>query len=87
MKRWTVVFKALSNFNRLKIIKILSSNKRMNVGEIAKELKVSFTATSNHLIILEKLEVLEAEGASGHVFYNLNSEMPSDFEKAITLLK
>ena len=87
MKRWTVVFKALSNFNRLRIIKILSSKKRMNVGEITKELKISFTATSNHLILLEKLEVLEAEGTSGHVFYSLNSEMPPDFTKAIELLK
>ena len=87
MKRWSIIFKALSNINRLKIIKMLENGKRKNVGEISKELRISLTATSNHLIILQKLEVLEDEGTSGHVFYELNSEMPIDFARILSQLK
>ena len=83
MKRLTVVFRALANINRLKIIKMLSGAHKMNVCDIAEELKISFKATSNHLAMLKNLDVLEAEGTEGHVFYSLNSQMPKDFQKII----
>ena len=83
MKRWAVVFRALANINRLKIIKMLSDNKKMSVGDIANELKISFKATSNNLVMLKNLDVLDAQGVSGHVFYSVNSRMPKDFQKAI----
>ena len=40
MKRWTIVFRALANVNRLKIIKMLSSGRKMNVGDIANTLEI-----------------------------------------------
>ena len=80
MKRWTVVFRALANVNRLKIIEMLSTKKeKMNVGEIAEHLKISFKATSNHLAILKNLDVVETQGVDGHVYYFINRHMPSDF--------
>lgn len=85
LQRWTIVFKALANINRLKIISLLNTKKSMNVGDIAEELKISVTATSNHLIMLQKLQVLETEGKDGHVFYSLNSKMPVEFAKPIKL--
>ena len=85
MPRWTVVFKALSNINRLKILTLLSNRRKMHVSDIAGALKISITATSNHLIMLQKLDVLEAEGKDGHVFYALNTHMPRDFAKNIKL--
>ena len=85
MKRWTVVFRALANINRLKIIRMLSGGGKMNVGEIAEDLKISFKATSNHLAILKNLDVLEAQGAEGHVFYFINFQMPKDFQKIIEI--
>ncbi len=85
MKRWTVIFRALANINRLKIIKMLSDGKKMNVSDIAEFLKISFKATSNHLAILKNLEVLETQGVAGHVFYFLDSQMPSDLSRAINL--
>jgi len=88
MKRWTVVFRALANINRLKIIKMLADGRKMNVGDIAEDLKISFKATSNHLAILKNLDVLEAQGVDGHVFYSINSQMPKDFQKIVeTTLK
>ncbi|HEY4486669.1 MAG TPA: metalloregulator ArsR/SmtB family transcription factor [Candidatus Paceibacterota bacterium] len=85
MNRWMIIFKALSNINRLKIIVLLSGEREMNVGDIAAKLNISLTATSNHLVILQKLDVLGMEGKAGHVFYFLNRNMPKDFGKALKL--
>ena len=87
VKRWTVIFRVLANINRLKIIKMLSrgNNQCMTVTEIADELKISFKATSNHLMILKNLDVVEAQGKDGHVFYSISAEMPRDLRKAIDL--
>ena len=86
MKRWTVVFRALANINRLKIIAMLSDGRKMNVGDIAEALNISFKATSNHLAMLKNLDVLESQGIAGHVFYSINSQMPKDFQKVVNLM-
>jgi DNA-binding transcriptional ArsR family regulator len=86
IKRWTVVFRTLSNINRLKIIKMLSGGRKMTVGQIAENLKISFKATSNHLAMLKNLDVLEAQGAVGHVFYSVNPRKPNDFSKILNHL-
>ena len=52
MKRWTQIFKALGNINRLKIIKFLEGGAAMTVGDISHELEISFRGTSQHLILL-----------------------------------
>ncbi|KKU94331.1 MAG: hypothetical protein UY26_C0002G0113 [Candidatus Jorgensenbacteria bacterium GW2011_GWA1_48_13] len=83
MKRWTIVFKALSNVNRLKIIRLLSKGGALNVGGIAEELNISPKATSKHLIILHNLDVLESVGKEGHVLYSLNTKMPRDFRRVL----
>lgn len=84
MKRWTIIFRALANINRMKIISILSDGRKMNVTDIAQSLHISFKATSNHLVILKNLDVIESEGSSGHVFYTINKNMPSDFKKILS---
>lgn len=85
MKRWTTIFKALANINRLKIIKMLYSGAVLNVSQIAKELNISLHATSKHLIILQNLDVLDSTGKQGHVFYGFGKELPSDLKKAIKI--
>jgi len=88
MKRWELIFKALSNINRLKIIKMLWSGESINVSDIAKKLDISFAGTSRHLIILRNFEVLQSEGKENHVNYYINSKIPKDFELVIkTILK
>jgi len=87
VKRWSIIFKTLGNVNRLKIIKLLSGDKRLNVSEIARELNISQKATSKHLIILHNLDVLHNVGKDGHIFYYLNSNMPKDFSTIIKILK
>ena len=85
MKRWIVVFRALANINRLKIIKLLADGRKMSVTDIAENLQISFKATSNHLALLKNLDVIDALGASGHVFYSFNRQLPKDFQKIIEI--
>ena len=80
IKRWTVVFRALANANRLKIITLLSNGTRRSVTDIAGSLRISLKATSNHLAMLKNLDVLEAQGTAGHVYYSLNPRPPEDFQ-------
>lgn len=85
-KRWIVVFRSLANFNRLKIIKTLYDSNELNVTEISDIIKISLKATSNHLAMLKNLDVLNAHGKAGHVFYSFNQQLPEDFKKVIKLL-
>lgn len=86
MKRWSIVFKTLGNINRLKIIKLLSGDKRLSVSAIAEEVGISQKAVSKHLIMLYNLEVLHNVGKDGHIFYFRNPTMPKDFSTVIKLL-
>ena len=84
-KRWVILFKALGNINRLKIIKLLASGQSLSVTEITSAIKISLNATSKHLIILSNLDVVEGTGRDGHVFYRLNPDLPKDIKSAINL--
>ncbi len=84
-KRWTIIFKALGNFNRLGIIQMLYKGQKLNVTQIASELGISLKATSQHLIILQNLDILEAEGKQGHVYYFLSKSLPSDIKNSLKL--
>ncbi|MFH1967777.1 MAG: metalloregulator ArsR/SmtB family transcription factor [bacterium] len=84
-KRWVNIFKVLGNINRLKIIKMLASGKIMNVTEISEELDISFKSTSQHLVILQKMDLLDSIGKDGHVYYSLDKNIPLDFKRAIKL--
>jgi DNA-binding transcriptional ArsR family regulator len=83
MKRWTIIFKALGNINRLKILKLLSHGESLSVGDIAAKMKISVKGASQHLILLHNLDVLEAMGMKGHVYYSMNPNMPKDFKQIL----
>ncbi len=85
MKRWILIFKILSNINRLKIIKLLANGKSLDVGNIADQIDISLNATSKHLIALNNLDILESEGRRGHVYYRFNRHLPADIKKSINL--
>ena len=86
MKRWSIVFKAFNNINRLKIISLLTKRGELHVSDIADELKIAQKSVSKHLIQLQRLDVLNSFGRNNHVYYSLNSEMPEDFKHTIRLL-
>ena len=68
--------KSLGNRRRLSIINFLRKRKEANVGEIAEAIKLSFTSTSKHLIILERVGFVEKEQKSLNMYYRLSSDAP-----------
>jgi len=85
MKRWTQIFKALANINRLKIIKLLSTGGELSVTDIAREIGISLKATSKHLIILQNLDALDSAGKHNGVYYSFNRNLPDDLKAATKL--
>ncbi|KKP31856.1 MAG: hypothetical protein A2360_02360 [Candidatus Staskawiczbacteria bacterium RIFOXYB1_FULL_32_11] len=85
-KKWVIIFKALANINRLKIIEMLLSGESLTVTQISNRLDISIKSTSKHLIILQNLNLLEGEGKNGRVFYKFSKSAPSDFKNIIKLL-
>ncbi len=85
MKRWTQIFKALANINRLKIINLLANGMSLTVTQITDELDISFRGTSRHLLLLHGLDILSSVGRNGHVFYSYNRSLPGDVKKIVEI--
>lgn len=68
------ILKALANKRRLAIIKYLQSNRRASVGDVAEAIKLSFKATSKHLLILDHVDLVEKEQIGLTVIYFLSKE-------------
>jgi len=69
--------KAVANKRRLAILNFLKKKKVATVGEIAENIKLSFTSTSKHLLILNAAEILEKEQINLQVFYKIsNTQTP-----------
>ena len=80
------VLKALANRRRLAILRCLKYKGRKSVGDIAQEIKLSFKATSKHLMILANVDILEKEQISLVVLYGL-SKSPYKIVHKIQLLE
>ena len=72
MKELEQILKALANKRRLTILKLLKSRGEASVGQIADGIRLSFKATSKHLNILARADLLEKDQRSLIVFYSLN---------------
>jgi len=84
MKKVTKFFKALANDRRIEILKLLhEKNDEMTVGEISKQISLSFKSTSKHLLILENVNLVKRRQEGAEVFYSLNKEI---VEKLFSLL-
>ncbi|TAL49012.1 ArsR family transcriptional regulator [Patescibacteria group bacterium] len=75
MKDIEKILKVLANKRRLAIIKLLKNRKEANVGEIAEGIKLSFKATSRHLLQLYAVDILEKEQRSLEIFYRLSANL------------
>ncbi|MGE5298385.1 MAG: ArsR/SmtB family transcription factor [Acidobacteriaceae bacterium] len=85
MNKLELIFKALSNRRRLKIIHFLKS-RPSSVAEVAAELNISFNATSKHLVILERAGILDKKQHKLFVFYFLAPNQPEFLEKILFIL-
>lgn len=69
------VFKALSDVNRRKIIRLLRKNVEMTAGEIAEKFAISKPAISEHLKILKNAGLVFSLKKGQYVEYSLNTSI------------
>ncbi len=83
MKNFIKVMKALSEPNRVKIIKMLQQRENMCVCELRTMLKLAQPTVSKHLKILEEAELIAFEKDKLWVNYRLNSRGGSIYSAAM----
>jgi len=79
------LLKPLANRRRLAILHLLHKRREVGVGAIADSIKLSLTATSRHLSMLERAGFLEKEQRSLNVYYRLSKDAPSILASVLAL--
>ncbi len=67
--------KIIADENRLGILKYLKKKRSASVGEISDNLKISFKATSKHLLFLVKKGILIRQPDNPFVIYSMSSNL------------
>ncbi|MDO8620600.1 MAG: metalloregulator ArsR/SmtB family transcription factor [bacterium] len=75
MKNLEKIFKAFGNTSRLKILGYLKKHRSAAVVEIASETKCSYKATSKHLSILYRMDIVDREQVSYEMHYRLSDKL------------
>ena len=86
MKELEKIFKGLANKRRLTILKYLKTRGEANVGDVAREIKLSFKATSRHLAVLHNCDILEKEQRNVQMFYRIAVPHPPIVKHTLLLL-
>ena len=68
------------------IINFLKRKEQASVGDIASEMKLSFRATSRHLLLLSNVEILERDQRGPQIFYKIASPLGSMVRAIVSLL-
>jgi ArsR family transcriptional regulator, arsenate/arsenite/antimonite-responsive transcriptional repressor len=82
MRNFTKVMKALSDSNRVKIVKMLQ-HKPMCVCELQKALEIAQSSVSKHLKILEEAGLVDYKKDGLWVNYNLTDGMKSPYVSSL----
>lgn len=80
------VLKALANKRRILILKFIKKSGRASVGDIAEAIKLSFKATSKHLMILSNVDILEKEQESLTMLYFLPKDNHPIVSKLLSII-
>lgn len=80
------VFKALANKRRIIILNYIKKSGRASVGNVAENIKLSFKATSKHLIILLHADLLEKEQIGLEMFYSMPKTNHQILSKLFSIL-
>jgi len=67
-------FKALSNEERIEIVKLLKKNKEMFAQDIEKRFYLEQSTTSHHLNMLRRAGITKARKEGRKVFYSIDFE-------------
>jgi DNA-binding transcriptional ArsR family regulator len=87
MKELEKTMKAFANRRRLAILKFLKSRtKPATVGAIAREIELSFKATSKHLGVLRAAEIIDREQTGLEMRYFIPVSQRAAASRIISLL-
>ena len=86
MKDTEKLLKALANRRRLAIVKYLNKNSKASVGGVAREIKLSFKATSKHLGLLRAADIVDREQVNLQMFYSLSRPLSNVLKSVIDVL-
>ena len=75
MKELEKILKALANRRRLMIVQYLNKAGEAKVGNVAEKIKLSFAATSRHMMVLYSANIVEKEQRSLEMWYRLSPDM------------
>jgi ArsR family transcriptional regulator len=68
------VIRAIAHPLRLRIIRFIDKNRKINVNKIYNKLKLEQSTTSQHLRILREAELVNADRDGKFIYYSLNYE-------------
>ena len=85
-KQLEKILKALANRRRIMILKFIKKSGRASVGEVADAIKLSFKATSKHLMILGSADILEKEQISLTMLYSISKDNHPIVSKLLSIL-
>jgi DNA-binding transcriptional ArsR family regulator len=80
------ILKALANKRRVLILKYLKRVSKASVGEVSDAIKLSFKATSKHLMILLNVDIVEKEQISLTMFYFLSKNTHPMVSKLLSII-
>jgi DNA-binding transcriptional ArsR family regulator len=72
MKNLQRIYRVLGNARRFAIVQLLLKRKELSVGTIAAAMKLSITATSQHLNALANADILEKRQEGLTVYYSVS---------------
>ncbi len=73
----SLVFKALSDGNRRKILRMLEKG-NMTAGEIAEQFDISKPSISHHLNVLKQANLVQDMRKGQNIYYELNTTVLQD---------
>ena len=80
------ILKALANKRRIAILKFIKKSGSSSVGEVADAIKLSFKATSKHLMILANTDILEKEQVSLTMLYSIPKDRHPLVSKLLSII-
>jgi DNA-binding transcriptional ArsR family regulator len=72
LKKASIIYRAINNKVRLQIMQYLHDNKKLTVTSLYGKLRLDQSATSQHLAILRKAELVNTERDGKCIYYSIN---------------
>ena len=86
IKKAALVFRAVNNRLRQKVLHLLHRNTRITVTSIYTKLKIEQSVASQHLAILRKHNIVKAQREGRTIYYSINYERLKEIEDVSTQL-